>query len=36
LVPMRSGDGTIDSLTQTITIHPSLSEVVARAAEAVQ
>ena len=36
LVPMRSGDGTIDSITQTITIHPSLSEVVARAAEAIQ
>jgi len=36
LVPMRSGDGTIDSITQTITIHPALSEVVARAAEAVQ
>jgi mycothione reductase len=36
LVPMRSGDGTIDSITQTITIHPALSEVVARAAESIQ
>jgi mycothione reductase len=36
LVPMRSGDGTIDSITQTITIHPALSEVVARAAETIQ
>ncbi len=36
LVPMRYGDGTIESITQTITIHPALSEVVARAAEAVQ
>ncbi|MGI0087738.1 MAG: dihydrolipoyl dehydrogenase family protein [Nitrosotalea sp.] len=36
LVPMRSGEGTIDSITQTITIHPSLSEVVARAADALR
>lgn len=35
LVAMRSG-GTIDSLTNTIFIHPSLSEVVARAAYAIQ
>ena len=36
LVAMRSADGTIDSLTNTIFIHPALSEVVARAAYAVQ
>ena len=36
LAPMRSGDGTIDSITQTITIHPALSEVVARAADAIR
>lgn len=36
LVAMKSADGTIDSLTKTIFIHPSLSEVVARAAYAVQ
>lgn len=32
LVAMRTGDGTIDSITRTIHIHPALSEVVARAA----
>lgn len=36
LVAMRSADGTIDSFTNTIFIHPALSEVVARAAYAVQ
>lgn len=36
LVAMRSADGTIDSLTNTIFIHPALSEVVARAAYAIQ
>ncbi len=34
LVAMRAGDGTIDSIKKTIHIHPALSEVVARAAEA--
>jgi len=33
LVAMRIGDGTIDSITKTIHIHPALSEVVIRAAE---
>jgi dihydrolipoamide dehydrogenase len=32
LVSMRSGDGTIDSISKTIHIHPALSEVVGRAA----
>ena len=32
LVSMRTGDGTTDSITKTIHIHPALSEVVARAA----
>ncbi len=32
LVSMRTGDGTIDSITKTIHIHPALSEVVSRAA----
>ncbi len=32
LVSMRSGDGTIDSISNTIHIHPALSEVIARAA----
>lgn len=32
LVAMRTGDGTTDSITKTIHIHPALSEVVARAA----
>ncbi|MDE1829234.1 MAG: hypothetical protein KGI25_02815 [Thaumarchaeota archaeon] len=35
-VAMRSAEGTIDSLTNTIFIHPALSEVVARAAYSVQ
>ena len=30
LVIMRSGDGTIDSIVNTVHIHPALSEVVAR------
>ena len=30
---MRIGDGTIDSITKTIHIHPALSEVIIRAAE---
>jgi hypothetical protein len=29
---MRSGDGTIDSIVNTVHIHPALSEVVARSA----
>jgi mycothione reductase len=32
LVAMRSGKGTIDSISNTVHIHPALSEVVARAA----
>ena len=32
LVAMRTGNGTIDSITNTIHIHPALSEVVARTA----
>ncbi|HET7644496.1 MAG TPA: dihydrolipoyl dehydrogenase [Nitrososphaeraceae archaeon] len=32
LVSMRTGDGTINSITNTIHIHPALSEVVLRAA----
>jgi mycothione reductase len=35
LVAMRAGDGTIDSITKTIHIHPALSEVVAKAAETI-
>jgi mycothione reductase len=35
LVAMKSGDGTIDSIRKTIHIHPALSEVIARAAEAI-
>jgi dihydrolipoamide dehydrogenase len=34
LVAMRSGDGTIKSISRTIHIHPALSEVIARAADA--
>jgi mycothione reductase len=34
LVAMRSGDGTINSISRTIHIHPALSEVIARAAHA--
>ncbi len=33
LVSMRTGDGTIDNITDTIHIHPALSEVIARAAD---
>lgn len=32
LVTLRTGDGTIDSILNTIHIHPALSEVIARAA----
>jgi mycothione reductase len=32
LVAMKAGDGTIDSISRTVHIHPALSEVVARAA----
>lgn len=35
LVAMRGGDGTIDSIRKTIHIHPALSEVIARAAGAI-
>jgi mycothione reductase len=34
LVAMKAGDGTVQSITKTIHIHPALSEVIARAAEA--
>jgi mycothione reductase len=33
LVAMRVGDGTIDSISRTIHIHPALSEVIVRAAD---
>jgi mycothione reductase len=33
LVVMRVGDGTIDSISKTIHIHPALSEVISRAAD---
>ena len=33
LVAMKAGDGTVQSITKTIHIHPALSEVIARAAE---
>ncbi len=33
LVSMRTGDGTIDNITDTIHIHPALSEVIVRAAD---
>ncbi len=36
LVAMRTGEGTIDSITKTIHIHPALSEVVARAASSIR
>jgi len=32
---MRTGDGTIDSISDTIHIHPALSEVVERAASGI-
>jgi mycothione reductase len=35
LVAMKAGDGTVGSIAKTIHIHPALSEVIARAAEAV-
>jgi mycothione reductase len=35
LVAMKAGDGTIDGIRRTIHIHPALSEVIARAAEAI-
>ena len=35
LVAMKAGDGIIDDITKTIHIHPALSEVIARAAEAI-
>lgn len=35
LVTMRTGDGTIDSISDTIHIHPALSEVVERAASGI-
>jgi mycothione reductase len=35
LVAMKAGDGTINDIRKTIHIHPALSEVVARAAEAI-
>lgn len=35
LVAMRTGDGTIDSISDTIHIHPVLSEVVERAASGI-
>jgi dihydrolipoamide dehydrogenase len=36
LVAMKSGDGTVHSITRTIHIHPALSEVVQRAAGNIQ
>jgi dihydrolipoamide dehydrogenase len=36
LVIMKAGDGNIGSLEKTVHIHPALSEVVARAAHAVE
>jgi dihydrolipoamide dehydrogenase len=36
LVIMKAGDGTIGSLEKTVHIHPALSEVVARAAHAIE
>lgn len=36
LVAMRAGDGTIDSINKTIHIHPALSEVIGRAASAIE
>ena len=35
LVAMKAGDGTVQSITKTIHIHPALSEVIARAAETI-
>jgi mycothione reductase len=36
LVAMKAGDGTINGIRKTIHIHPALSELVARAAEAIE
>jgi dihydrolipoamide dehydrogenase len=35
LVVIRSGDGTIDSISNTVHIHPALSEVIGRAASTI-
>ena len=35
LVAVRAGDGTIDSIRKTIHVHTALSEVIARAAGAI-
>ena len=35
LVAMKAGDGTVQSITKTIHIHPALSEVIARAAKTI-
>lgn len=35
LVAMRTGNGTVDNITQTIHIHPALSEVVSKAAASI-
>jgi mycothione reductase len=35
LIAMKAGDGTVQSITKTIHIHPALSEVIARAAETI-
>ncbi len=35
LVAMRTGNGNIDSITDTVHIHPALSEVIARAASGI-
>jgi dihydrolipoamide dehydrogenase len=35
LVVMRSGDGTIDSISNTVHIHPALSEVIGRSASTI-
>jgi mycothione reductase len=36
LVAIRTGNGTIDNIRKTIHIHPALSEVIVRAAEAIR
>jgi pyruvate/2-oxoglutarate dehydrogenase complex dihydrolipoamide dehydrogenase (E3) component len=36
LVAIRAGNGTIDNIRKTIHIHPALSEVIVRAAEAIR
>jgi mycothione reductase len=35
LIAMKAGDGTVQSITKTIHIHPALSEVIARATETI-